>query len=213
MKIIAVTLITLALGAGSLSAQTTVVDWGSGGAPPNGSGLPWDPSGGGSPQTVQGTFTADSLQIVGSAFNNQFGWQNFGLNYDTSGITDTNDFLALTLTIDQAPSTNTIMRFQFNDVTNGNVKVEYQFVFDGWVAGVESTWISTTNIGNPVAGTFDGAANWDFVQFRDQNNGGTTTGTPWSITLDDMVTVPEPGTYALLAGLGGLALVVLRRRK
>lgn len=209
MKTILTIVAVVVIAVSPLSAQV-IVDWGSDSPPPNGSGLPWDPSGGSSPATSQGVFTADSLQVIGG-FNNQFGWQNFGLNYDTSGITDTSQFLQFTASVAAAPSLNTEMIFEFNDVTNGNVKVQYNFILANWNSG-QTVWLSTTTVANPVSGTFDGNATWDFVQWRDNNLGGTPTGSPWNITVDNITAVPEPGNYTLLAGLMGIILVFMRRR-
>lgn len=75
------------------------------------------------------------------------------------------------------------------------------------IAGSTTSTPSTES----VSFTYNGTDQYIALVFANSNASGTGTGNTVDIS-NITVTVPEPGTYALLAGLSGLAFVMLRRR-
>ncbi|WPJ95680.1 PEP-CTERM sorting domain-containing protein [Coraliomargarita algicola] len=71
-----------------------------------------------------------------------------------------------------------------------------------------------TGNGN-IAFTFTYNGTDDFIGLVFANLNAQSTGTGNTVDIDNLTvsTIPEPGTYALLAGLTGLAFVMVRRRR
>jgi hypothetical protein len=132
-------------------------------------------------------FTTDSTAGIGTAI-----WRGNGAidtyNYDSS-IREASPTLGTTTT---APLTITAVY----DLS----------VWDGTSNFGTVTWSSSATGANTVVGTFAADYSFAFLSL----GSSTDTGSFQSIQLTQ---VPEPSTFALLAGLATLGLVMLRRRR
>lgn len=107
-------------------------------------------------------------------------------------------------------------------LSNTAYKLEYN-IGSGWVDTAKSnldfgttasTWFSKTITLSDITAIHG----QEDVQLRFTFPGYDTTGTSQNIRLDNIqftgtAVIPEPGTYAILAGFAALALVVTRRRR
>jgi hypothetical protein len=154
-----------------------------------------------------GSFTQDGIQITATASTDEFNAAGsfFGINQSASGDdTDSFDFTeaggpgiaeGFTLSFDQDVQ---LVNFAVSSWSAGNDEVT---IMDGLtlVATISSTGV--TSLGNYA---LSGSSPLTVM---------TTAGTygnGWS--FDSITVVPEPGTFALLAGFAALGFVMLRRR-
>jgi len=114
-----------------------------------------------------------------------------------------------------------------SDVTaaNWNVGVTNEFIIVGWTANLGTTWSGVSGALAAINASTPGS--WGFSAASFEASGPASPGTPstlWSGALGpqtygtpiatgvNLTPVPEPTTLAL-AGLGGLSLLLIRRRK
>jgi hypothetical protein len=104
--------------------------------------------------------------------------------------------------------------------TNLSLNTTYQ-VMVGFDAGTQATslWINSLNPSDPAAVTIAAAGTNGGIRRANlrmyNSDGGTGTTNLGIFELDNLTvtTIPEPGVYAAILGLGSLALIANRRRK
>ncbi|CAA6676245.1 MULTISPECIES: PEP-CTERM sorting domain-containing protein [unclassified Lentimonas] len=108
------------------------------------------------------------------------------------------------------------------DDFNGHLGTGYLLGTGGTpTGGIGTALASLTNISGTFSQTYDisgfGSGGFNITDFDYMTVvfGVDTTLTSGSITVDNfnLTAIPEPGTYALLAGLTGLVAVMVRRRR
>ncbi|MGJ8653766.1 MAG: PEP-CTERM sorting domain-containing protein [Opitutaceae bacterium] len=136
------------------------------------------------------------------------------LTFDISrAIRGTNDY-AIRTSVDSFAS-NLVYQNQSTSETVAAQTVSFDLPTD--FSGLSGTSVDTIAdpLGTYTAGQFDGLSTITFriaIDDRESNNGGASATRLDNIVLNGTV-VPEPSTYALLAGCFALTSVMLRRRR
>jgi len=126
-----------------------------------------------------------------------------GGDFASVDITGFTGALALTATVWENPATG-FQLWLYDSEFNS-------YVYDGnwsdFTTGAESTVVLNAQVGQTGAFDFTQVQGLDF--FFDAGLGGET----FNVTFDTLSAVPEPSTYAVLAGLVCLGYGVIRRRR
>jgi hypothetical protein len=153
---------------------------------------------GGTSWVAQVTQNATSITIGGTAKDDN-GWGTTSVNINGSSFS----YLLVTGQVDVGNTGSNSFVIQFEDsALNTNI------------FSVPTSAFTSTMTTVPIAISWTGG--FDATQITGWNIGGGSTGTfAWRMTLDNMVlttAVPEPSTYAMLAGVLALGFVAWRRR-
>ncbi|MEM6820638.1 MAG: PEP-CTERM sorting domain-containing protein [Verrucomicrobiota bacterium] len=165
--------------------------------------------GGGRSGTTAGTLS-DSIDITGGGAGGfATGWQsNTGFSIDTSTLNGT-DLLQITIQGDVGGTVNPVLAITFFEGSFGSEQARYNFDISSISSSGFTTYTAATPLNNPDVGTFSGTVNWGTYQiFADGGSGGTSA---WNIQVDEIATVPEPSSYALL--LFGTSLMLFYSKR
>lgn len=172
--------------------------------------------------TVDGVSTAFA-PTSGSNLNSQWVWNDTNWHFAGNGLTYTDNGNAYTSS-GYAQSTSTAGRLtgQVPDVVGGAIGGSfYDFVIVGWSSTIGTTWaqVQTFLTSGTVAGSMYLGESAVSVPFQLGDNQTTPTnpilsgsGAVNGFTVGLLNPIPEPSTM-LLAGLGGLSLLLFRRRQ
>lgn len=153
----------------------------------------------GSTWVNQTTLTGTELVVGGSAKDDN-GWGATGVNLNATGM----GYLAVTASVD-----------------SGNLASQFSAAFSDDFLATENVTISTSMFTSTLSTVYIPVA-WtsgiDLSAITSWTIGGGSAGTDtFRMTFDNIAftasAVPEPSTYALLAGVAMLAFVAVRRRR
>jgi hypothetical protein len=153
---------------------------------------------GGTSWVGQVTQNATTITIGGTAKDDN-GWGTTSVNINGSSFS----YLLVTGQVDVGNTGSNSFVIQFEDsALNTNI------------FSVPTSAFTSTMTTVPIAISWTGG--FDATQITGWNIGGGSTGTfAWRMTLDNMTlatAVPEPSTYAMIAGVLALGFVAWRRR-
>ncbi len=138
---------------------------------------------------------ATSTPLSISITNTSYAWASMTYGDGFAKQFTTGDWFKLTITaLNSIGSTIGSVETFLADFTDGNA-----YILDNW------TVVDLSSLGESVA--------FLSFTFSSSDNGTWGMNTPAYVAIDNFVAVPEPSTYAALAGLAVLGMAVYRKRR